>query len=137
MKFLITLSLGFLFGAVLISSQVFHWYRIQEMFHFDSFHMFGVLGSAIATAAISIGLIKRYKLKSIAGNSIKPQAKKRKPFGNILGGLLFGIGWGLTGACTAPIIILLGLKWKIGLLLIAGALCGTLIFAIIKPKLPE
>ncbi|MDX2361812.1 MAG: YeeE/YedE thiosulfate transporter family protein [Crocinitomicaceae bacterium] len=137
MKIILTIALGIVFGSILISSEVFHWYRIQEMFHFDSFHMYGVLGSAIATATVSLLLIKRFKVKSISGKQIDPQPKEKQPIGNIAGGLIFGMGWGLTGACTGPILILVGLKWEIGVILLIGALLGTLLFATVKSKLPR
>ena len=137
MRIAVTVILGFVFGSVLISTEVFHWYRIQEMFHFDSFHMYGVLGSAIGTAALSIWLIKRFKVKSLSGKVIRIEQKKAQPFGNVVGGLLFGIGWGLTGACTAPVLILAGLKWEIGVVLLLGVLLGTLLFASVKSKLPK
>ena len=137
MRILITVVLGFVFGSVLIATEVFHWYRIQEMFHFDSFHMYGVLGSAIGTAAVSVWLIKRFKVKSISGNTIEIKPKKVQPVGNVVGGLLFGIGWGLSGACTAPVLILAGLKWEIGVVLLLGVLLGTILFAGVKSKLPK
>ena len=137
MRLLLTVGLGFLFGSILIASEAFHWYRIQEMFHFDSFHMFGVLFSAIATAAISLGLIKRFKVRTVHGNKIKVTPKQPKRFGNFIGGLFFGMGWALTGACTAPVLILVGLKWEIGLITLAGVLIGSLFFASINSKLPR
>ncbi len=137
MKTLISLLLGALFGFVLIATGVFHWYRIQEMFHFDSFHMFGVLGSAIATAALGVWLLKKAGIRSVSGKEIKPVAKERKPFGNVIGGLFFGIGWAITGACTAPVFVLVGLDWKIGVITIVGVLTGTILYASIKSKLPQ
>lgn len=137
MKILLSIALGAIFGTVLIASQAFHWYRIQEMFHFQSFHMYGVLGSAIATGALSVWILKKRKVLSIHGKSIQPVKKKILPFGNVLGGTLFGIGWGITGACTAPVFILVGWKWEIGIACILGVLAGTLLFAAIKSKLPK
>ena len=137
MKIVLTISLGALFSYVLIASGAFHWYRIQEMFHFDSFHMYGLLSSAILTASISVWIIKRVGLKSISGKLIQPERKERQPVGNIAGGFIFGIGWGLTGACTAPLFILIGLQWQIGLLIFAGAIVGTLAFGLLKSRLPK
>lgn len=137
MKTLLTIGLGAMFSYVLIASGAFHWYRIQEMFHFDSFHMYGLLSSAILTAGISVWFIKRVGLKSLSGKLIQPEQKERQPVGNIAGGFIFGIGWGLTGACTAPLFILAGLQWQIGLLILAGALVGTLAFGCVKSKLPK
>jgi len=137
MKVIVYVALGIYFGAVLILSQAFHWIRIQEMFHFESFHMFGLLGSAIVTGALGVWCIKKLQLKSVEGNELKPVRKPLEPFGNSIGGLFFGLGWGVTGACTAPIIILLGFQWQIGLISVAGAILGTLIFGLIKNKLPK
>lgn len=137
MRIILSLLFGLFFGTILIASQAFHWYRIQEMFHFDSFHMFGLLGSAIATGALGVWILKKKKVLSLNGNPIEPKKKSVKPVGNTVGGLLFGIGWGITGACTAPIFILVGWNWQIGLVCIAGALLGTIIFAATKNRLPR
>jgi uncharacterized membrane protein YedE/YeeE len=136
LKFIITLALGFFFGSILLASQAFSWYRIQEMFHFDSFHMYGVLGSAIATGSLSVFLIKKFKIKSITGNPITLKPKPLKWKSNIFGGLIFGVGWGLSGACSAPIFILLGNQWQIGIFLFLGALIGAFIYGLIEKKLP-
>lgn len=137
MKAAFTISLGAIFGSLLITSQAFHWYRIQEMFHFESFHMFGLLGSAILTGALSVFFLKKYRVKSVSGAEIKPKRKAVRPVGNIVGGLFFGVGWAITGACTAPIFILSGWNWQIGLWAIAGALLGTLIYAVLIKILPK
>ena len=130
MKLVITLLLGFCFGSLLIATQAYSWFRIQEMFHFDSFHMFGVLFSAIGTAALSLIIIKKFKIKSVYGNPIEVQPKKIDWKANIIGGILFGIGWGLTGACSAPLYILIGLHYKIGISLFLGAIIGVVLFGI-------
>ena len=135
-KLTISIVLGFLFGSVLIASEAFSWYRIQEMFYFRSFHMYGLLLSAIGTGALSVFVIKKSGIKTIFGN--RPELK-RKPLEwkkNLLGGLIFGAGWGLTGLCSGPVFILIGLKWEIGLLTLIGALAGTVFFACITHKLP-
>jgi len=135
LKFLITLSLGFLFGCVLIGSQAFSWYRIQEMFHFQSFHMFGLLFSAIGTSALFIFLFKRNKHKSIYGNVIVPEPKKLQWKANLFGGLIFGLGWSISGACSAPAYILVGLHWQSGLFILTGAFVGTVIYALVDSKI--
>ena len=136
-KFIITLFLGFFFGSILLSSQAFSWYRIQEMFHFQSFHMFGLLFSAIGTSAIFLFLIKRSKAKSVYGNPIDVQPKKLEWKANVLGGLIFGIGWSISGACSAPVYILVGLHWKIGIVLLVGAFVGTILYGLSENKLPR
>lgn len=135
-KTLITISLGALFGTVLIFADAFNWYRIQEMFHFDSFHMYGLIGSAIAVGGTLTLILKKFGIVSIEKNPISTKKKEIKPAGNTIGGLLFGAGWALTGACTAPIFILVGYKWEIGLLAFGGAIAGTLLYGILNRKLP-
>ena len=137
MKTLITIILGAAFGIILIESQAISWYRIQEMFYFQSFHMYGLLGSAIATGAISIFLLKQFKVKSIYKKPIETKAKPLTWKANLIGGTIFGLGWGLTGACSAPLFILIGLSWEIGLILLLGALSGTLFYALLKNNLPH
>lgn len=137
MKGLITGVLGFVFGAILIASQAFEWGRIQEMFHFESFHMFGLILSAIVTAAISLVIIKKWKIKSVYGNEIVIHPKPIRKFGNIVGGLSYGLGWGLTGACAGPVFILIGIHWSIGLIVFVGAVLGTVLYGLLKEKLPE
>lgn len=137
MKFLITLLLGFCFGSLLIATQAYSWFRIQEMFHFDSFHMYGVLFSAIATASLSLIVIKIFKIKTIKGNEVVVKPKKLEWKANIIGGLIFGIGWGLTGACSAPLYILVGMHFKIGISLFLGAMTGVLLFGLVYKKLPK
>lgn len=129
MKAITTIILGFLFGSLLISTQAFSWFRIQQMFHFESFHMYGVLFSAIGTAALSLFIIKKLNIKSINGNPIVLKKKEIDWKGNIIGGLIFGIGWGLSGACSAPLYILIGLHFKIGIALFLGAIAGVYIYA--------
>ncbi len=136
-RFILTLVLGFAFGWVLIASQAISWFRIQEMFHFDSFHMFGLLFSAIGTAAIGLAVIKKFKVKSVRGNEIVVTPKPVEWKANALGGLFFGMGWGLSGACSAPLYILIGIHWKIGLALFVGAMAGVYLYAFTEKKLPR
>jgi uncharacterized protein len=137
MKTIITLLLGAAFGYVLIASEAFHWVRIQEMFHFKSFHMYGLLASAIGTAALSLYLIRRLKIRDLSGALIEVKPKEVRPFGNLLGGLCFGLGWGITGACSAPLFVLIGLNWKLGLVAVLSALSGAILYAFLKPYLPK
>lgn len=132
-----SIAVGIYFGIILTESQAVSWYRIQEMFYFKSFHMFGLLGSAIATGAISLWIIKRFKIKSIHHNPIEVKDKPFEWKANFGGGILFGLGWGLTGACSAPLFISIGLDWKIGLILLMGALIGTYLYALVKDKIPH
>jgi hypothetical protein len=136
-KLFVTLILGFIFGSILIASQAFTWYRIQEMFHFQSFHMFGLLFSAIGTAAIALWIIKKRKQKSVFGNPLEVTPKKLEWKANLFGGLIFGLGWSISGACSAPVYILTGFHWPIGIVLLLGAFVGTIIFALLESKLPR
>ena len=137
MKLILTLLLGFGFGQILIFSQAFSWYRIQEMFHFESFHMFGLLFSAIGTAAISLIVIKRLGLKTVNGEEVVVKPKPIQLKANIIGGLIFGLGWSISGACSAPVYILVGMFWKVGFILLIGALVGTFLYGIVESKLPK
>ncbi|MFN5416028.1 MAG: YeeE/YedE thiosulfate transporter family protein [Flavobacteriia bacterium] len=137
LKTIITIILGAVLGIVLTESQAISWYRIQEMFYFKSFHMYGLLGSAIATGAISLILLKKFKLKSIYNNPIVVKDKPLTWKANLFGGILFGLGWGLTGACSAPLFILVGLSWELGIILLIGALSGTFFYALLKDKIPH
>ena len=132
MRIILSLLLGALFGSILIFSEAFHWQRIQEMFHFESFHMYGLLFSAIGTGLISVYLLRKTRVKAVSGNEIQLKKKELQLRGNIIGGLIFGAGWAITGACTAPIFILVGFNWQIGLVVLAGAILGVLTFALTK-----
>lgn len=135
MKALLFIVFGFLFASILIYSEAFHWQRIQEMFHFQSFHMFGLLLSAIATAALGLILIKRFRVKNLQGEVIVLKKKPMAFYSNAIGGLVFGAGWAITGACSAPLFILIGFNWKIGILGVGGALTGAFLYGLLKPKL--
>lgn len=130
-------ALGSFFAIILTEAQAVSWYRIQEMFYFKSFHMYGLLGSAIATGAFSLWIIRKFKIKSIKHNPIEVKDKPFKWKANLGGGIIFGLGWGLTGACSAPLFITLGIDWKIGILLLIGALAGTYLYATVKDKIPH
>lgn len=137
MRTLLIIMIGFLFGWILIGTEAYSWYRIQEMFHFESFHMYGVLGSAIATGALALFLIKKFNLKSMNGNPIVVKPKPIQLKANVIGGITFGVGWGLSGACSAPVFILAGKEWAIGGFLLLGVLIGVLLFGIFENKLPK
>lgn len=121
---------GIIFSIILIKVEAISWFRINEMFHFQSFHMYGVLLSGIGVAAIGILLFKRFKIAD-------PQPKEIELPANVLGGLSFGLGWGITGACTGPLYALIGLQIAPALIVLGGALLGTAIYALLKHKLPH
>lgn len=137
MKYIKFLLVGFVFGIVLTKAEAVSWYRIYEMFQFDSFHMYGIIGVAIFTEVIGVQLIKRKQLKDINGETISIPDKEKGTFRYWIGGLIFGLGWAMVGACPGPIFILLGAGFmSVGLVLI-GALLGTFIYGCIKDYLPH
>jgi len=129
------LAFGILFGIILIKSEVISWFRIQEMFRLQSFHMFGVIGSAVAVGALSVFLIKKFKIKSIHGEEIiLPEKTFNK--GQIYGGLLFGFGWAMTGACPGPMFAQLGYGAIATSATILMAIVGTWVYGLLREKLP-
>jgi uncharacterized membrane protein YedE/YeeE len=130
------LFFGLLFGIVLIKSEVVSWYRIQEMFRLQSFHMFGVIGSAVVVGAISVFIIKKYKIKTINGEEILLPNKTFNK-GQIYGGLLFGFGWAMTGACPGPLFAQLGYGAAAISVTILMAIAGTWVYGKIREKLPH
>ena len=137
MNLLKYLAVGFLFGLVLTKSEAVSWYRIYEMFMFQSFHMYGIIGVAITTGVIGIQIIKRNKLKDIDGFAIEIIDKEKGSARYWIGGLLFGLGWALVGSCPGPIFILIGAGFmSVGIILV-GALLGTFFYGVIKDKLPH
>ena len=133
-KFLI---LGIFFAIVLSKVQAISWYRFYEMFKFQSFHMFGVIGGAVVLSAIIMQLFKKEVIKDIKGNKIIPKPKKKGFIRTIFGGTLFGLGWGISGACAAPVFIILGFKLLPALIILFGALLGTFLYGLLSKKLPN
>jgi len=137
MNFLKYIIVGFVFGIILTKAEAVSWYRIYEMFQFQSFHMYGIIGVAIATGLIGIQIIKRKEVKDIKGNPIIIQDKEKGNMRYWIGGVLFGLGWAMVGACPGPIFILLGSGFmSVGLILI-GAVFGTFLYGVLKDKLPH
>jgi uncharacterized membrane protein YedE/YeeE len=130
------LLFGLIFGIVLIKAEVVSWFRIQEMFRLQSFHMFGVIGSAVVVGAISVFIIKKFKIKSIQGEEIiLPEKTFNK--GQIYGGLLFGFGWAMTGACPGPLFAQLGYGAAAISVTILMAIFGTWVYGKLREKLPH
>lgn len=131
------LFIGFFFGIVLTKSEAVSWYRIYEMFHFQSFHMYGIIMTAIITGVVGIQIIKRKNLNDINGTPIMIQDKEKGNARYWIGGLFFGLGWAMVGACPGPIFILFGAGFmSVGFILL-GALIGTFLYGILKDKLPH
>jgi hypothetical protein len=127
---------GIFFGIVFVKAEIVSWFRIQEMFRLASFHMYGVIGTAVVVATVSTFLIKKFKIKTIQGEEVifseRPLDK-----GNIIGGLLFGFGWALTGACPGPLYGLLGSGFTVFAVTILSALTGTYAYGLLREKLPH
>jgi uncharacterized membrane protein YedE/YeeE len=137
MKQLYFLFWGIVFGIVLIKSEVASWFRIYEMFQFDSFHMYGVIGSAVIFGVLLTQVIKRMKIKSIDNEDLVFQDKDFLPKKYLLGGTIFGLGWALTGACPGPMFALFGAGYYSIIIAIFFAILGTLVYGLIKDKLPH
>lgn len=137
MKFIKFLLVGVVFGIVLTKSEAVSWYRIYEMFHFQSFHMFGIIMTAVVVGTIGLQIIKRNNIKDISGEPISIPNKEKGFTGYLVGGILFGLGWGLVGTCPGPMYILIGAGfWGIGVVLL-GAFVGTYFYGLLKSKLPH
>ena len=130
------LVVGILFGIVFVKAEVISWFRIQEMFRLQSFHMYGIIGSAIATAMVSVFLIKKFKIKPIYGERIVFHTKEFNK-GQIYGGLLFGFGWALTGACPGPLFAQIGTGATVIIVTLLSAVTGTWVYGLLREKLPH
>lgn len=137
MKYIKFILLGILFGIVATKSEIVSWYRIQEMFRFESFHMYGVIGSAVVIGVLVVALIKRLKLKNIEGQVIHFNPKDMSIPRYLIGGIIFGLGWAMTGACPGPMFTLVGNGVLVILVAIAFALLGTLTYGMLRDKLPH
>lgn len=133
-KFLLT---GVLFGIVMTKSEAVSWYRIQEMFRFQSFHMYGIIGTAVVLGTMATYIIKKYKLRDYEGNLIVFTPKEKSVPRYLIGGIIFGLGWALTGACPGPLFVNLGYGYWSFLIAIAGALSGTYFYGMIRDRLPH
>ena len=131
------LAIGFFFGFVLIKAEVISWYRIQEMFRFQSFHMYGIISSAIVVGMISIWLIRHFRISALNGENVTFTPKARTYPRYIIGGTIFGLGWSLTGACPGPILALIGGGMSVLLVVLASALLGTWFYGAMRTRLPH
>lgn len=128
--------MGILFGIVFVKAEVVSWFRIQEMFRLQSFHMYGIIGSAVAVGMISVWLIKRFGIKTIYGEKIEFHPKKFSK-GQIYGGLLFGFGWAITGACPGPLFAQIGAGATVIFVTLLSAVAGTWVYGFLREKLPH
>ncbi|MBM3916945.1 MAG: YeeE/YedE family protein [Sphingomonadales bacterium] len=137
MKFIKFLFVGILFGIVMAKSQAISWYRIQEMFRFQSFHMYGIIGTAVVLGVIGTALIKKMKAKDYQGNLIEFVPKEKGYWHYILGGTLFGIGWAMSGACPGPMVVNIGYGFVSFFVVVFFAIFGTFLYGVLQNKLPH
>ncbi|WP_456457695.1 DUF6691 family protein [Reichenbachiella sp.] len=137
MKFAKYLFTGILFGIILTKAEVISWYRIYEMFSFQSFHMFGIIGSAVFFGVIITQSIKRFKIKSSSGEPIHIAPKDKGIARLLIGGTCFGLGWAMTGACPGPMFVLVGNGASVFLIVIASAMFGTFLYGVLRKYLPH
>lgn len=128
------LVVGVLFGVVFVKSEVVSWFRIQEMFRFQSFHMYGIIGSAVVVGMISVWLIKKFNIKTIYGETIEFPTKTFNK-GQIFGGLIFGLGWAITGACPGPLFAQIGTGATVIAVTLLSAIAGTWVYGLWRPRL--
>ena len=137
MRVIIYLAIGVIFGITMFKSEAASWFRIYEMFQFKSFHMYGIIGSALFLGIIIVQLIKRFNIKSIYGERILLPSKEKSFSRYMFGGVIFGLGWALAGACPGPMFTLAGAGYLPILIVIVAAMLGTLVYGLSKDKLPH
>jgi uncharacterized membrane protein YedE/YeeE len=136
-KILRYLLIGIIFGITLAKAEIISWYRIYEMFKFQSFHMYGVIGSAVILGIIVIQIIKRFKLKTVSGDPIYINPKQFSITRYLAGGTIFGLGWAMTGACPGPLFIMVGNGVTVMVVAIGSALLGTYVYGLLRSRLPH
>ena len=137
MKYLKFLLAGVIFGIVMAKAEIISWFRIYEMFRFESFHMYGIIGSAVVLGIIMVQYIKRTGMKDMYGDPITFTPKNMSVPRYLLGGTIFGLGWALAGACPGPMFVLVGYGYMPILLVIGGAILGTFAYGLLRDKLPH
>jgi hypothetical protein len=137
MKFIKYLIVGILFGIVMSKSEAISWYRIQEMFRFQAFHMYGIIGVAVTVGAIGVAIIKKFKLRDVEGNPILFFPKNKSVARYLLGGIIFGLGWALSGACPGPMVVNIGYGFMSFGVVFLFSIFGTFLYGVIKEKLPH
>lgn len=137
MKYIKYLILGTVFGVVLTKAELISWFRIYEMFKFEAFHMYGVIGSAVVVGIVITLIIKKSRMKSLSGDPIIINPKKFSISRYLLGGTIFGLGWALTGACPGPLFVQVGNGYLVMIVAIASGLLGTYVYGLLRNKLPH
>lgn len=130
------LILGVLFGVVFVKAEIISWYRIQEMFRLHSFHMYGVIGTAVIVGMVSVLIIKKFRIKTAQKETVVFHEKKFH-WGNVFGAIIFGLGWALTGACPGPLFAQIGSGFGIAVVTLLSAICGTWVYGLLRDKLPH
>ncbi len=137
MKFLKYLLVGVVFGIVMAKSEAISWYRIQEMFRFQAFHMYGIIGTAVTLGVIGVALIKKFKVRDVEGNPIQFFPKNMSVARYLIGGIIFGLGWALSGACPGPMVVNIGYGFiSFGIVLVFATI-GTYLYGVLQSKLPH
>jgi len=137
MKFLKFGVLGIVFGIVMAKSEAISWFRIQEMFRFQAFHMYGIIGTAVILGVIGVALIKKYKIRDYHGNPIQFNPKEKSISRYLIGGSIFGLGWALSGACPGPMVVNIGYGFLSMAIVLFFALVGTYLYGVLRTKLPH
>lgn len=137
MRYITYLVIGIFFGVIMYKSEAASWFRIYEMFQFGSFHMYGIIGSALVIGVIGVQVIKRNNIKPLDGSEMSLKPKNKSVARYLLGGILFGLGWALAGACPGPMYVLAGSGYISILIVIFGAIAGTFLYGLLRDKLPH
>ena len=137
MKLIKFLLVGIAFGIVMAKSEAISWFRIQEMFRFQAFHMYGIIGTAVVLGVMGVAVIKKFKMRDTAGNPIVFMPKDKSIVRYLLGGTIFGLGWALSGACPGPMVVNIGYGFLSMAIVFFSAIVGTYLYAVIKDKLPH
>ncbi len=137
MKFLKFLLLGIVFGIVMAKSEAISWFRIQEMFRFQAFHMYGIIGTAVTLGVVGVALIKKFKIRDFHGNPILFFPKDKSVARYLIGGTIFGLGWALSGACPGPMVVNIGYGFLSMIVVFFFAIVGTYLYGVFMKKLPH
>lgn len=137
MKFIKFLLLGIVFGIVMAKSEAISWFRIQEMFRFQAFHMYGIIGTAVTLGVIGVALIKKFKIRDFHGNPILFYPKDKSVTRYLIGGIIFGLGWALSGACPGPMVVNIGYGFLSMIVVFFFAIVGTYLYGVFMKKLPH
>lgn len=137
MRYIIHLIFGIVFGIILSKAEVISWFRIQEMFRFQSIHMYGIIGSAIFVGSISVLIIRKFNIKTFSGKKVDLTPKPVMGYANFMGGLIFGLGWAFTGACPGPIYAIIGNGIPVFIVVLLFAYLGAYTYGVLRKKLPH